>query len=83
MVVRRKPKTIEEFIGAGGLPPQSGSKPAEEINEKEIQSLKLRVPVELLKQVDLAVTRRRPSPSRHQWILEALYEKLERESANK
>jgi hypothetical protein len=83
MVVRRKPKTIEEFIGAGGLPSQSEPKSVEEINEKEIQSLKLRIPVELLKQVDLAVRKRRPSPSRHQWILEALYEKLERESANK
>lgn len=83
MVVRRKPKTIEEFIEAGGAPSEAKSKPIEEINEKEIQSLKLRVPVELLKQIDLSVKNRRPAPSRHQWILEALYEKLERESANR
>jgi hypothetical protein len=27
------------------------------------------------------VTKRRPVPSRHQWLLEAVYEKLERENS--
>lgn len=82
MVVRRKPKTIEEFIGEGGSAPQAESKPVEETSEKEIQSLKLRIPVDLLEQVDQSVKSRRPAPSRHQWILEAIYEKLEREAVN-
>lgn len=82
MVVRRKPKTIDEFIGEGGSAPQVESKSTGETSEKEVQSLKLRIPVELLEDVDRAVRSRRPAPSRHQWILEAIYEKLERESAN-
>ena len=41
----------------------------------------MRLPIELLKRVDEVVKSRRPAPSRHQWILEAIYEKLEREIA--
>jgi hypothetical protein len=40
----------------------------------------LRVPEDILAEVDLAVSHRRPAMSRHQWILEALLEKLDRES---
>ena len=52
----------------------------EENNQRLIQPLKLRVPATLLVEVDAAVARRRPSPSRHQWLLEAIYEKLDRET---
>ena len=86
MVVKRKPKptSVEEFISAGGstpqgvehLPPVVEQPPVE---EEEVKGLKLRLPVGLLRQVDDAVAHRRPAPSRHQWILEAIWEKLERE----
>lgn len=80
MVVKRKPKSVDEFIQEGGTAPQvEAPKPVEEPSKEE-QSVKLRVPVDLLSQVDAAVKRRRPAPSRHQWILEAIYEKLERET---
>ncbi|WP_068820434.1 hypothetical protein [Phormidesmis priestleyi] len=82
MVVRRKPANVDEFIQEGGSVPQVASpQPSEESGEEEIKGLKMRLPIELLKRVDEVVKSRRPAPSRHQWILEAIYEKLEREIA--
>ena len=40
--------------------------------------VKLRLQASLLEQIDADVNSRQPSPSRHQWILEAIYEKLDR-----
>lgn len=77
MPVRRKPKTVDAFIQEGGL---EATPSASVTVPKKIQPLKLRIPQELLQEIDGAVAARRPSPSRHQWILEAIYEKLERES---
>ena len=79
-IVRKpKPKTVDDFIEEGGSAPVAivleAVKPAR--TEKTEQPVKLRVPAELLAQIDAAVETRRPSPSRHQWILEAIYEKLE------
>lgn len=77
MPVRKKPtapQNVHEFIHAAG---------AEKAQPEEvIVPVKLRVPEQLLAQVDQAVANRRPVPSRHQWLLEAIYEKLERELAN-
>lgn len=76
MTVRRKPtapKNVEEFIHA--------AKTDKNGNEGEvIHPVKLRIPDDLLSRIDAAVGKRRPAPSRHQWILEALYEKLERDN---
>jgi hypothetical protein len=52
--------------------PNAGSKPT-------VQNLKLRLPIEVLQEIDQTVARRRPRPSRHQWILEAIHEKLTRD----
>ena len=81
MAVRQKPKNVADFIGEGGSVPLVGASQGE-IEELEMKGLKLRLTVELLAQVDAVVKQRRPSPSRHQWILEAIYEKLEREQEN-
>jgi hypothetical protein len=85
MVVRGKPKStaqktqnVEDFIQKGGSAAQE-TEASHDGDEAEVRGLKLRLPAELLKEVDEAVDRRRPVPSRHQWILEAIYEKLERE----
>jgi hypothetical protein len=85
MVVRQKPKStaqkpqnVEDFIQKGGSAAQE-TEVSNDGDEAEVRGLKLRLPAELLKEVDEAVDRRRPVPSRHQWILEAIYEKLERE----
>jgi hypothetical protein len=79
-----KPKTVDDFIEEGGSAPATTApvekKPARA--EKAEQPVKLRVPAALLGQIDAAVAARRPSPSRHNWILEAIYEKLEREDPN-
>jgi hypothetical protein len=84
MVIRRKPASVDEFIQEGGSVPQvAAPKPAEESTEEEVKGLKLRLSVDLLKRVDEVVKSRRPAPSRHQWILEAIYEKLDREMEEK
>jgi hypothetical protein len=82
MVVRRKPKSVNEFIQEGGSPAQEITSQAaeQEVTEAEVKGLKLRLPVDLLERVDISVKSRRPVPSRHQWILEAIYEKLDREA---
>ncbi|WP_068820330.1 ribbon-helix-helix protein, CopG family [Phormidesmis priestleyi] len=82
MVVRRKPANVDEFIREGGSAPQvAAPQPVEEATDEEVKGLKLRLPVDLLKRVDEMVKSRRPAPSRHQWILEAIYEKLDREAS--
>lgn len=75
---RRKTQDVEEFIQGGGSEPQEKAKP-KAVAKPTVQPIKLRVPGDLLEEMDAAVNQRRPSPSRHQWILEAIYEKLERE----
>ncbi|NJL70492.1 MAG: hypothetical protein HC888_02185 [Candidatus Competibacteraceae bacterium] len=77
MPVRKKPtapQNVHEFIHAAGA-----EKP--EADAEPIVPVKLRVPEQLLAQVDQAVSKRRPAPSRHQWLLEAIYEKLERDQS--
>jgi hypothetical protein len=76
--VAQKPKNVEEFIQEGGSVPQVAT-PQTELDEADVKGLKLRLTVELLAEVDAAVKQRRPAPSRHQWILEAIYEKLARD----
>jgi hypothetical protein len=80
MSVSRKPKEkdIEKFIQGGGSEPTQNNKVISDV--KKAQSIKLRIPMDLLEQIDGLVASRKPSPSRHQWILEALYEKVERNS---
>lgn len=75
MPVRKKPtapQNVHEFIHAAGAEKAQA-------NGEPIVPVKLRVPEQLLAQVDQAVGKRRPAPSRHQWLLEAIYEKLERD----
>jgi hypothetical protein len=76
--IAQKPKNDEEFIQEGGSAPQVAT-PQTELDEADVKGLKLRLTVELLAEVDAAVKQRRPAPSRHQWILEAIYEKLARD----
>lgn len=79
MAIARKPKStdVDDFILQGGSAPEVTPKPA---GEEEVKGLKLRIPADLLRRVDEAVANRRPAPSRHQWILEAVYEKLDKEA---
>lgn len=79
MPVRRKPAApanVHEFIQSGAPDQSLLQQP-----DQTPQPVKLRVPQDLLAQIDSAVANRRPAPSRHQWIIEAIYQKLERDSA--
>lgn len=80
MSVRRKPKaqSVVDFIHSGGTDP--AEKKAIEAQDATVQPVKLRLPQTLLNQIDDTVAKRRPAPSRHQWILEAIYEKLQRDN---
>ena len=95
MAITRRPKatTPEDFIKKGGSAATGPISPTIEAvedkvegkrgrppKEKEEESgVKLRLPLSLLQRIDAAVESRKPSPSRHQWILEAIYEKLDRD----
>ncbi len=72
---RPKPEETEQWIQAANV---EDNKQSEE-SEKEIQSVRVRVPVDLLEAIDQLVVIRQPKTSRHNWILEALYEKVKRE----
>jgi CheY-like chemotaxis protein len=60
-------------------PTESQSLPSMRTASKRTKDVRLRIPEELLAEIDAAVERRRPVISRHQWILEALTEKAEQE----
>lgn len=83
MAVRRKPvASVDEFIHAGGAESVAAEKAASQAKVlPAIQPVKMRLDADLLAQIDAAVNARRPAPSRHQWILEAIYEKLDREQS--
>jgi hypothetical protein len=85
MAITRKPKAvpgsvvdIDALIHRGGSiagseAPQRSDRPAPVV---------LRIPADVLTQVDTAVQRRPVRIPRHTWIMEAIVEKLEREHAS-
>jgi len=90
MSIRPKPKPVtppttpdvDEFINKGGSTTEAAAdvvKADQDQGKEEFKPVKLRLPEELLERIDAAVAKRRPKPSRHQWILEACYQKLERD----
>lgn len=74
------PKSVEEFIHSSPTATTNQT----ELSKKESSRVpvQLRVPDNLLGQIDDAVAKRQPAPSRHQWILEAIYDKLGRDFNN-
>lgn len=91
MAIRRKPSTVEEFINAGGSPAGVSVSPSPEVQmspeapklekkEEETIAVTLRVPKDLLAELDAAAKNCRPKRSRNSWILEAIIEKLEQEN---
>ncbi|MEP0914217.1 ribbon-helix-helix domain-containing protein [Leptolyngbya sp. GB1-A1] len=86
MAVRRKPNTVEEFINGGGTVPESATPSTAEDSvltefktepSEETIAITLRVPKDLLHELDAAAKKCRPRRSRNSWILEAIIEKLE------
>lgn len=76
MAVIAKPKSVDQFIAAGST--VVGEQAIQ--HDQTVQPVSLRLPVTVLREIDRIVKSRRPSPSRHQWILEAIYDKLDRDS---
>jgi predicted HicB family RNase H-like nuclease len=74
-VIKRRPSNTEvsEVINRGGSSPS-----APEENKERI--FNLRVPEEIVKKVDAIRKRRTGKISRNTWILEAIEDKIERES---
>jgi hypothetical protein len=94
MAITRKPKatTADNFIENGGSAaitpdlqqqiadlPLKGQRGRPKREREEETGVKLRLPTSLLERIDTSVESRKPTLSRHQWILEAIYEKLGRE----
>ena len=82
MAIARKPHPIaptvdvEALINRGGSAP--GSPPPEEAAKSPTPIL-LRVPAEMMDQLDAALKARPVRLPRHTWILEAIHEKLIRD----
>lgn len=87
MAITRKPKSpsasaseaeIATLIGKGGsAPARTETTPAE---KPKVTPVALRVPTELIDRLDASLERRTVRIPRHTWILEAIAEKLARES---
>ena len=82
MAVVRKPRPastpqidVEALINKGGSPPSEANGKAQEATVPVI----LRLPGEMLEQIDASVKARPIRTPRHTWLLEAVYEKLGRE----
>jgi hypothetical protein len=79
MAISRKPSkpdvseaTINAIIEKGG----SVAQDKKEVGKKNLQ---LRLETDLIDQIDEIREKRTVSPSRHTWILEAIYEKIQKE----
>ena len=83
MPIARKPKikptvsekAISDLIEKGGsVPTEKNSK------SKNEQTVNIRLPEDILNEIDNSVNSRRIKISRHTWLMEAIIEKLDRES---
>ena len=85
MAIVRKPGAslaselqIETLINKGGG--VAAARPARSLGERKTSKVLLRMPDDLLSRVDGAVGARPLPTTRHAWLLEAVFEKLQRES---
>jgi hypothetical protein len=73
--VSRRPRDIDNVINRGG-----SSAASQEDNSEKERVFNLRVPESLVEQVDTLRKRRTGRISRNTWILEAIEDKIERET---
>ncbi len=83
MVISSRPKqkdnndsTVDMLINKGG----SVAAKDKDASAKKDCPILVRVPPDVLEQIDLIVSKRRIKTARHTWLLEAIYEKLDKES---
>lgn len=85
MPIARKPKTkpeisekaISAVIDKGGT-----VSTAKNVENKPEQIVNIRLPENVLKEIDNAVAVRRIKISRHTWLMEAIFEKLDHENVS-
>lgn len=75
---------ITELILKGGTSPEDQLVAKEEIKveEEAVKFVQLRMPLSLMKQIDILVKERPGKLSRHTWIMEAIAEKLKKDNHN-
>lgn len=82
MAISRKPKTTEKqekeqninaLINKGGSVAENNGRQAAD------KPILIRIPVDALNKIDELVSAKRIKTPRHTWLLEAIFEKLERE----
>ncbi len=86
MAISRKPKAapaspavdVEALINKGGSIARMEGEPAPEAGAR-VEPMTLRLPADVKDRVDRLAAARRVRTPRHSWIMEAVYEKLERE----
>jgi hypothetical protein len=90
MAISRKPARpvsagsnidVEALINKGGSTPAREVEPADAPNRGGIAPIVLRLPTSLLNKVDSIIKTRPVRIPRHTWLVEAVYEKIQRESA--
>jgi len=83
MAIARKPKAskeltkekdITELINKGGSVATDSSRITDE------KPVLIRIPSDTLEQIDKTISSKKIKSPRHTWLLEAIFEKLERES---
>ena len=86
MAIRSKPqhsapaaneRAVEAFIGKGGGVTNASAK------EGKVNRLQLRLPDDILRRIDAVRPKGITAPSRHDWFLHAMLEKLERDEARR
>lgn len=80
MAVTKKPKPAAAPVDVDALIRKGGSVAAEPAANPPQAALSLRLPACLLARIDRAVQAREVKVPRHTWLLEAIAEKLQRES---
>ena len=79
MALRKRPKPEDRDKWIEEAATSDKPQQREEEETKTIQDIRLRIPTDLLEEIDQSVAKRKPKISRHNWILEALHEKVKRE----
>jgi hypothetical protein len=86
MAIRSKPqqrapasdeRAVEAFIGKGGAITKASAKAG------KVNRLQLRLPDDILRRIDAVRPTGLTAPSRHDWFLLAMLEKLEREESRR
>lgn len=81
MAISRKPQTADAPIDVDGVTSRVGSRAdaGKRPTESAVVPVVLRIPRDMLQQVEAALKERPFKTPRHTWILEAIHEKLNRD----